>query len=981
MKIHNTFNNGKSHFLKWGFLQTRYLWLFVFCFAIIASLLFQKFLLPQLPSLHAGSGLLKQDAFFYHESAVLLAGKIRTLGWSAWSAWSVQTNTTGNVAVLSALYAAFSSDPALIIPINAFLHATSALMLLLIGREIWPGRVGNAAGLVAATLFAISPSALSWYSQPLKDSYVIAGVLLILYTWLKALNRPLSGKVILTLLAWMAVGVLLVAFVKPYYLRLLLVVAVFTTCIVAVHVLWIRDPQRYRICFFYLLATVLIAMSFASIMSNTRLTDMTYAKWVDGAGAVEAGAGKVEAGWRWENSPWLPDFLERYLVISAKTRVAMIRYNQKVGAGSLIDADVAPRSVPETILYLPRALQIALFAPFPDTWLQKRSVPRLIAVAETVVWYLIAPGLLFALYYRRSLALTVTLLFALYFLTVLSYVTPNVGTLYRYRYAYKFLLIVVAAGGWIRFFLDRWDKKGKRRLEARAADEPIVIATSSDANAHHFAKKSLISAAGVVSLLTLVGSLGFFARDFFMIRWFGVGSEMDIFFLGAMIPMFFVSVCVIPAGTALIPMYSAIQRSANPAASASLVGSVLVYLSLFLLIISALLYFLSPYLFALLNWQYSSEKLAAIHKVMNIYLLILVLGGLVIIANAVLNAEGRLVFPAAAHLIVPVAVLLALLLFGEAYGIYAAVYGMLAGQLGNLALVAYALRRYGILSSFRPNLVFSLRDLPLNPYTLLMAAALSTALFVPVANAIAANLASGSVAIIGLGMKVVLLITGVIGIGMTTVLLPYFARLVASFHHQQAQSDLSFFLLFVTLLSVPAALVMVVIVEPMTRLVFANGALTETDILALIRVIQYGVIQLPFFTCGLVAIKYITAYQRLGIILFSSFVGLILTILLGMMFAKFIGVSGISLATTLSMAVSTAILIVYANHLKHLPISDSVFIVINWALFLTLFLCFHYRVYIGVIISVVVYLLLIAGNWHALIRGGLNFGSSKQHSI
>lgn len=940
-------------------LQARYLWIFAFCFATVSSLLFQKFLLPMLPSMHAGSGLLMHDAENFHKAALLIADNIRAHGWSAWSIWSAQTSTGGNVAVLAALYAIFSVDPALIIPVNAFFQASSALLLLLIGRELWPGRAGNIAGLVAAVFFVVFPSSLSWYSQPLKDCYVITGMLLILYTWLKALH-PLSVKGgVAVLLAWMCLGILLVAFVKLHYLRLLLVAAGVITCVVVFHLLRVKHPQRYRILFFYFSAVLLIAAIFQTMRPFVEEYGEGYAEW-----APTVVTDTTQA-WRWQNSPWLPDTLEKYLETAAKTRAGMIEHNYRAGAGSVIDAGRAPQSASEMLLYLPRALQIALFAPFPDTWLQKPSLIRLISVCETVLWYCIAPGLLFALYYRRTLALAVTLMFAVFFMTVFSFVTPNVGTLYRYRYAYEFMLMVIAIGGWVQFFLNHPGKKGRRVSEI---DPEISSPAENNNPAQHIdTKRNLIGAAATVSLLTLIGSLGFFARDLFMVRWLGAGNEMDNFFLGAMIPMFFVSVLSIPAGTAMTPVFSVLQNASDRLAQARVIGSVVLFLSLLLALVSILLHFLAPYLFSMLNWHYTGEQMAAILEIMNVYLIILLLSGLVVTANAVLNTEGISVFPAAAQLVVPVVVLLALLMFGSAYGIDAAAYGMLAGQVINLALVIYALRRWVTLPSLRPDISIALQKLPFRQYLILVAASLSAALFVPVANAIAANLPSGSVAIIGLGSKVILLITGVIGIGMTTVLLPYFSSLVAKFHHHQAKSDLSFFLLFVTLLSVPAALVLTVLAEFVTGAVFANSALNEADIQNLVKVIQYGVIQLPFFTCGLVAIKFITAYQRTWVILLSSLVGLLLTVILGVLLARFFGVGGISMAMTLSMAVSTAILVSYANHLKHLPVSDSVFIVFNWAIFITLFICLHYRVYVGAVISGSAYLLLVAGNWHAML--------------
>ena len=919
-----------------------------------------------LPSIHAGSGLLMNDAEYYHKSAQLIADNIRAHGWSAWSVWSAQTSTSGNVAVLAALYAIFPAEPALIIPVNAFLQASSAYFLLLIGRELWPGRAGDIAGLATAVVFVVFPSSLSWYSQPLKDCYVITGMLLILYAWLKALHPSSVRGGVAALLAWMWLGVLLVAFVKLYYLRLLFVAAIILSCVVAVHLLRVRRPQRYHVIFFYFSAVVLIGVTHEIVRPFAVETGIQYEEWSPTAN-TDTNTGTNANAWQWQNSPQLPDTLERYLEIAAKTRAAMIEYNNKVGAGSVIDADRAPQTSAETFLYLPRAVQIALFAPFPNTWLQKPSLTRLISVFETVLWYCIAPGLLFALYYRRSLALTVTLLFAMFFLTVFSFVTPNVGTLYRYRYAYEFMLMVIAIGGWVQFFLNHPGKKLLRTAETTTTTMALESDEGNNPVQHSSTKRNLISAAATISLLTLIGALGFFARDLLMIRWLGASNEMDSFFLGAIFPMFFVSVLSIPAGTAMTPVFSALLNTSDRLVQAKVIGSAVLLLSLLLALVSILLHFLAPYLFSVLNWHYTDEKMASIFEIMNVYLIILLLSGLVVTANAVLNTGGISLFPAAAQLVVPVVAVLALLIFGSAYGIYAAAYGMLVGQIANLVLVIYALRRWGTLPVFQQGMSTAFQKLPYRQYFILISVALSTALYLPVANVLAANLPSGSVAIINLGSKVVLLITGVIGIGMTTVLLPYFSSLAAKFHHHQAKSDLSFFLLFVTLLSVPAALVLAVLANSVTVAVFANSALSEADIQNVVRVIQYGVIQLPFFTCGLVAIKFITAYQRTWIILLSSLVGLVLTVVLGVILAELFGVGGISMAMTLSMAASAAILVVYANYLKHLPLSDSVFIVFNWILFITLFICLHYRVYVGAVISGSAYLLLVAGNWHAMI--------------
>lgn len=928
-----------------------------------------------LPSLHAGHGLLKNDAYFYHQSAIALADNIRLHGWSAWSLWSSQTNTTGNVGILSAIYALFSPNPALIIPINAILHATSAAMLFLIGRELWSGRTGKIAGLLVAALFIFFPSALSWYSQPLKDTYVIAGVLMIAYSWLIAFRTTPGWKGWLFPLAWMATGTLLVTFVKPYYLKLLLVSILLAAVVLAVQLFRMKHPQRIRILSFYVLSGVLVGLVTLVIKPYTpaAASGETYAANRIGTKiqiGPQTGIGPSKL-WEWQASSWLPQSIEKNLEVAARTRAGMISFNQRVAAGSMIDVDDVPQSAGELLKYLPRALQIGLFAPFPDTWMQKPSMARLLAVAETICWYLFIPGFFLAIYYRRSPELMVTVLFAGFFITVFSFVTPNVGTLYRYRYAYEFLLMLVAAGGWLEWYFSCRSKRGE--LPARSIDDKddggeAGIQAGSIKQVQGNSKRRLVSAALVVSLLTLIGYLGFFARDIFMVRVFGAGNEMDIFFLGAMIPMFFVSVLSIPVGAAITPVYSAL-RSDDRAASTSLMGGAVVFQMLFMAVLSVLMYFGAPFLFSALGWHYSSEKTAEICAVMNVYLFIMLIGGVIIIANAILNAEGGLVLPAVAQLAVPVVVILMLVMFGVPYGIYAAVYGMLLGQLVNLVLVATALHSRNLLFPlFQPSLAIVLRVFPFRQYGILAVAALSTALFVPLANAIAALLPSpGSVAIIGMGTKVIMLFTGVMGIGMTTVLLPYFSNLVAKSYHLKAQADLSFFLLLTTLISVPLALILRLFAAAITYKLVANSAMADKDINELIRTIQYGVAQLPFYTCSLIAIKYITAYQRAGIILWSSLAGLVLTVLLSQVFIDHMGVSGISLAMTIALMVSTTILVAYVSYLKHLPTNDSIFIFANWVIFAAMFATLYYHMIEALIILGIIYVLFSIGNWKALI--------------
>ena len=954
--------------------QAQYLFLFAFCFVTTAALLFTKFLLPMLPALHGGSGLLKSDAVFFQQSALSLADYVANHGWLSWSMWSTELNTAGNVGVLSALYAMFSShDPALIIPVNTFFHASAALLLLLIGREIWPGKVGNLAGLVTAVLFIIFPSALSWYSQPLKDSYVIAGVLLVLYSLLKLLI-PLSIKQSLTNLAWLVIGLSLVTFVKPYYIKLLLVIVSATCLIIIIWAIWSRIKLRKYIILFSLLAIGLTGLVYK--LTPISVNDGTiYEKYslmitpdllaIKGQDPVKLALYKSINTWRWKNTQYLPHFVDQYFETAARTRLGMIFWNLHVGANTLIDANRMPDSVMSSIAYLPRALQVGMFAPFPNMWLEKISLPRLGAVIETLIWYLIAPGILLTLFYRRSVQLTITLIFVLFFVAVFSFVSPNVGTLYRARYAFEFLMMLIGAGGWVILVARQYKPNSigfKPKVKSLENELEVSIP-----NVLADRKKGLVRSMVVISTITLICSMGFFIRDFLMTRWFGLGTEMDSFILGAMFPMLLVAVFSVPAGTAIIPIY-ADQYHQNPEMAKRLLASWAFALSVLLATLAGALYLGLTKVFFLLNWHYTADELSNIQDITNIYLPVLWLSGLVVLANSALTAVGKVIFPSIAQLIVPIVTLIALALFGTGFGVYPVAYAMLVGQLLNLVIVGCALQYYHLLPAGLSNWQSMYKYLPIRDYGFLLITAMSIAALIPAANLMAANLTAGSVAIIGLSTKVILLTTGVVGIGIHTVLLPYFSKLIAKLQHLEAKSDFSFLLLWITLLSVPTTLMLTFLVKPMLLILFSGSRLVNQELSTLTTVIQYGIIQLPFYACALVSSKYITAHKRTGMILLSALTGLVITIVVGSALSKIIGVAGITFAMTVASAVSAAILVLYTNYLRHLSVADSLFIGFNWILYITLFLFLHFEIYVGLIITSIIYLIFIIGEWQVLTR-------------
>ena len=140
-------------------------------------------------------------------------------------------------------------------------------------------------------------------------------------------------------------------------------------------------------------------------------------------------------------------------------RVALARdrfIQHGIGAGSVIDDDVRFNSPADIIRYVPRALEIGYFAPFPYLWLGEGGkvgiIGRIISGVEMVLTYFFEfLACLFVWQNRKQFSSWLLLLATMVGMLALGLVITNVGTLYRMRYPFWILLVTMATGAAVQW--------------------------------------------------------------------------------------------------------------------------------------------------------------------------------------------------------------------------------------------------------------------------------------------------------------------------------------------------------------------------------------------------------------------------------------------------------------------------------------------------------------------------------------------------
>lgn len=433
-------------------------WVLFFTFAVVASLMLQLVVLPfWFPALHAGDGLLVGgDWVGFHRIGAALSEKIRSQGWAAWELSPFGQPPAG---IAAALYALTVPKPYVLIPLNAALHATAGVVLVQIARLL-TGDIRCA--VFAALPFVLFPSAMAWYAQVQKDGFYFAGAFLCLYGWivLARLTTWQAGvRPILAGFLWFGLGLALMASVRIYAFQLVQGISIVLAAgLIALFVVrGMRGSLLWGRCVLAIAGFLLIPILLKFAPVETRGTpevpqiaskiedDSHRAPVVVVDGQFWHGA--VFASEKWKESGWLPRFVENSFL-----KIAVLRHGYFVtpgydGSGSMIDRDVELLSVKDFLTYLPRALQLGLFAPFPSDWASPAQssgggIMRRVAGVEMLVVYVALAFLPYALWHwRRRVEMWLTASFASIFLLLYSYATPNIGSLYRLRYGFLMLLV------------------------------------------------------------------------------------------------------------------------------------------------------------------------------------------------------------------------------------------------------------------------------------------------------------------------------------------------------------------------------------------------------------------------------------------------------------------------------------------------------------------------------------------------------------
>ena len=369
------------------------------------------------------------DSTTYQRVASDLAEELHHHGFSAW----LNTKAPLHSRLYSLAFATFGTvlghNVLAAEPLNLFYYLTILISIYFLGREVFDTQTGFS----AAAIVALWPTFLGHSTQLMRDPLSIACLLGLIVVLVLVLSREFAAR---TGIALGSAGALLatVFWVARGNMWNVVLVAIAITLLMLV-VRLIREKR-----FMTGNALVMLIVIAAALLVPPRLESTTLPRVRPPLTPLAI----PTAG-----QPAARDGVWTTVLKQISTRRAGFRlYHARA---SNIDPEVQFSGTGAIVRFIPRALVIGFFAPFPNMWVEEGSfghATRIISGLETLAMYFVYLAVALCVWReRRHQKMWLVFLVASIGMLALGLVVVNAGALFRLRYAFWILMIVLGSHG------------------------------------------------------------------------------------------------------------------------------------------------------------------------------------------------------------------------------------------------------------------------------------------------------------------------------------------------------------------------------------------------------------------------------------------------------------------------------------------------------------------------------------------------------
>lgn len=436
----------------------------------------------------------------------------------------------------------------------------------------------------------------------------------------------------------------------------------------------------------------------------------------------------------------------------------------------------------------------------------------------------------------------------------------------------------------------------------------------------------------VIFLTGFAKVLGFF-REMVIANNFGTGWEIDTFLMAYIIPCFVAEIISDALGTSIIPVLTEVKSKLGSSAVLVLLNKILFAVTfLSLLIILGCFYSAHPVIDLIAPGFTPSSRLLTV-KLYRILLPMLFFLNVVSIFVGFLQTNLRFTEPAIVTVPMNLCILGCICLFSRSQGIYALAVGYTVGTAAQLlAVIPPAWKQGYRMTISKPYFDSNLRKVGYLSIPVLIGLVVEK-INPLVIRMLASGLEEGSISALHYARMLKVFPQGVFLMALATVAYPTLSANVVDQDMDKFRASLQRWLRLLLMFALPMTVGLIVLREPVVRLVYQRGSFDATSTVLTCIALQYYALGLPAVGIWELLSRAFYSLNDTRSPMISGIISVFINIFLAIVLVKAMGHGGLALASSISITF-TVLLLIYGLRKKGLYIIQTLQLV-TFAKFLT----------------------------------------------
>lgn len=414
----------------------------------------------------------------------------------------------------------------------------------------------------------------------------------------------------------------------------------------------------------------------------------------------------------------------------------------------------------------------------------------------------------------------------------------------------------------------------------------------------------------IVGSVSLVSSIVGFFKEILVGSTYGLSEFLDTFALAVLIPSFIQNVFVGAVKNIFIPNYISETSSTKQIQEFQLlvVGIITFIIFIFLLLV----FFFNNYLIKVLFNNHTDSYYNLIKLQLYIILPSLFFWGYSGFLSALLEISNKFLFTSISAIFVPIVTIFNILFLKDILGDKVLAISILIGSFMSFTYLLIGAYYYKLIKikkiflfSLNTNMNKMLAQMPAKTVSGLL-----TGINPFVDQIFAVQLVIGSITALNYGNRIPQFAVSIAVISIGTVLLPHFSKSITK-NLKEAYKELFKILGGVFFISLLVVLVLAYFSDSIIYYTFERGKFSSNDTLIVGKLQKIYFLQVPFFICTIILVKFLTSINKNNFMALISFINLIINLLLNYIFIKPYGVYGLALSTACVIIISGIVYFIY----------------------------------------------------------------------